>query len=110
MANGGRKSPRQFLCSDALWSTYQRMAEDQEKGVDELISDALVAYAQLAGYQTGVATGDDDDGPATPPPERAPRRSGRPVPGAAAAAHAPRGRALRSAGIPGPGPAGSAWA
>jgi hypothetical protein len=68
MANGGRKSPRQFLCSDALWSTVQRMAEDQEKGVDELISDALVAYAQLAGYQTGVAGGDDEEGPATPPP------------------------------------------
>jgi hypothetical protein len=72
MAAGGRKSPRQFLCSDSLWSTFQRMAEDQEKGVDELISDALVAYAQLAGYQTGVSTEADEDGPATPPPARAP--------------------------------------
>jgi hypothetical protein len=72
MAAGGRKSPHQFLCSDALWSTFQRMAEDQEKGVDELISDALVAYAQLAGYQTGISRDDDDDGPATPPPSRVP--------------------------------------
>jgi hypothetical protein len=72
MAAGGRKSPRQFLCSDSLWSTFQRMAEDQEKGVDELISDALVAYAQLAGYQTGVSSEGDDEGPATPPPARAP--------------------------------------
>jgi hypothetical protein len=83
MANGGRKSPRQFLCSDGLWSTYQRMAEDQEKGVDELISDALVAYAQLAGYQTGVAASDDEEGPATPPPSpsRAPSAAsgGRPL-------------------------------
>jgi len=71
MAASSRKSPHQFLCSDALWSTCQRMAEDQEKGVDELISDALVAYAQLAGYQTGISI-DDDDGPATPPPTHAP--------------------------------------
>jgi hypothetical protein len=80
MAAGGRNSPHQFLCSDALWSTFQRMAEDQEKGVDELISDALVAYAQLAGYQTGISMGDDDDGPATPPPSRAPSAAaGRPL-------------------------------
>jgi hypothetical protein len=82
MGASGRKSPHQFLCTDALWTTYQRMAEDQEKGVDELISDALVAYAQLAGYQTGV-TGDpdDDDGPATPPPSRAREASvSRPLP------------------------------
>ena len=80
MAAGGRKSAHQFLCSDTLWSTFQRMAEDQEKGVDELISDALVAYAQLAGYQTGISTGDDDDGPATPPPSRAPSvAAGRPL-------------------------------
>jgi hypothetical protein len=52
------------------------MSEDQEKGVDELIADALVAYAQLAGYQTGVSDDDDDDGPATPPPERVPGGSG----------------------------------
>ncbi|MDB4980335.1 MAG: hypothetical protein JWM82_1087, partial [Myxococcales bacterium] len=72
MGASGRKSPHQFLCTDAVWTTYQRMAEDQEKGVDELISDALVAYAQLAGYQTGITSEpDDDEGPATPPPARA---------------------------------------
>jgi FHA domain len=81
MGASGRKSPHQFLCTDALWSTYQRMAEDQEKGVDELISDALVAYAQLAGYQTGVAADEaDDEGPATPPPVRTRESSSRPLP------------------------------
>jgi FHA domain len=75
MAANGRKSSHPVLCSDALWTTFQRMAEDQEKSVDELVSDALVAYAQLAGYQTGVSSDDDeasDDGSATPPPARAP--------------------------------------
>src|SRR5215831_13609046 len=64
----GRKNPRQFQCTDAVWNTVRRMAEEQEKGVDELISDALVAYAQLAGYQTGVSV--EEDGPVTPPPTR----------------------------------------
>jgi hypothetical protein len=64
----GRKNPRQFQCTDAVWNTVQRMAEEQEKGIDELINDALVAYAQLAGYQTGVSV--DDEGPITPPPTR----------------------------------------
>jgi hypothetical protein len=71
MAANGRKSIHQFLCSDALWSTFQRIAEDQEKGIDELISDALTAYAQLAGYQTGISIDEaDDEGPVTPPPVR----------------------------------------
>jgi hypothetical protein len=99
----GRKSAHQFLCSDALWSTFQRMAEDQEKGVDELIADALVAYAQLAGYQTGISM-DDDEGPATPPPVRSPAfaaaAAGRPL--------APPPPPMPSAGrfgrpVPGPG-------
>ena len=51
------------------------MAEDQEKSVDELINDALEAYAQLAGYQTGIdlirIRTRDDDGPSTPPPSTA---------------------------------------
>jgi FHA domain len=65
----GRKSLRQFQCPDAMWNTVRRMAEEQEKGVDELILDALLAYAQLAGYQTGVSL-EEPDGPVTPPPVR----------------------------------------
>jgi hypothetical protein len=81
MAVPGRRSTRQFHCSDALWETFRRMAADQEKGVDELINDALEAYAQLAGYQTGIDAeppfaGVGDDGPATPPPAHIPQRRG----------------------------------
>jgi hypothetical protein len=105
MAAGGRKSPRQFLCSDALWSTFQRMAEDQEKGVDEIISDALVAYAQLAGYQTGVSTSDDEEGPATPPPVHTPAAASRPLPPPPPPMPAAGGRFGRP--IPGPGGLGA---
>jgi hypothetical protein len=73
MALFGRKSMRQFACNDALWATFERMAGDQEKSVDELVNDALESYAQLAGYQTGIDAeseegGGDFDGPSTPPP------------------------------------------
>ena len=74
MALFGRKSLRQFACNDTLWATFERMAGDQEKNVDDLVNDALEAYAQLAGYQTGIdaesSAGDDGDldGPTTPAP------------------------------------------
>src|SRR3954463_12990273 len=74
MALFGRKSLRQFACNDALWATFERMAGDQEKSVDDLVNDALEAYAQLAGYQTGIDAeaeaerSEDYDGPSTPPP------------------------------------------
>ena len=63
MALFGRKSLRQFACNDALWATFERMAGDQEKNVDELVNDALEAYAQLAGYQTGIERRFRDHGP-----------------------------------------------
>jgi hypothetical protein len=91
MAGSGRRSPRQFQCNDGIWDTFRRMSADQEKGLDDLINDAMEAYAQLAGYQTGIdaaeapsfsdleGTGSrmglgqlgQEDGPATPPPAQA---------------------------------------
>jgi len=75
MALFGRKSLRQFACNDTLWATFERMASDQEKNVDDLVNDALEAYAQLAGYQTGIDADsevvqeeEDLDGPSTPAP------------------------------------------
>jgi hypothetical protein len=82
----GKKSLRQFYCPDVLWQTFLRMAEEQEKGVDELISDAMVAYAQLSGYQTGIS--DESTPPPSvpaprlqaPPPPSMPARTARTVP------------------------------
>jgi hypothetical protein len=86
MALFGRKSLRQFACNDALWATFERMAGDQEKSVDDLVNDALESYAQLAGYQTGIDADseaerpDDLDGPSTPPPATAHGRHHNQVP------------------------------
>jgi hypothetical protein len=84
MALPGRKSLRQFQCNDTLWVTFRRMAEDQEKEVDEMICDAMEAYAQLSGYQTGInALAEENQ--MTPPPASPPR----PAPPRAAALDAP---------------------
>jgi FHA domain len=83
MALPGRKSLRQFQCNDTLWVTFRRMAEDQEKEVDDIIADALEAYAQLSGYQTGI-NALEAESQLTPPPSAA-RQQQR----AAAPAHLP---------------------
>jgi hypothetical protein len=78
MALHGRKSLRQFQCNDALWVTFRRMAEDQEKEVDEVIGDALEAFAQLSGYQTGINASNESQ--VTPPPAARPRAPAPPPP------------------------------
>ena len=56
----GRSSVRQINLRDHLWRTFELMAADQEKSIDELVNDALAAYAQIAGYET---TGSRDSSP-----------------------------------------------
>ena len=73
MALPGRKSLRQFQCNDTLWVTFRRMAEDQEKEVDDMIADAMEAYAQLSGYQTGI-NALESESQLTPPPSSAHHR------------------------------------
>ena len=73
MALPGRKSLRQFQCNDTLWVTFRRMAEDQEKEVDDMIADAMEAYAQLSGYQTGI-NALESESQLTPPPSSAQQR------------------------------------
>jgi FHA domain len=79
MALHGRKSLRQFQCNDALWVTFRRMAEDQEKEIDDVIADALEAFAQLSGYQTGINSASTES-QVTPPPAARPRAPAVPPP------------------------------
>jgi hypothetical protein len=116
MAQGhGRKSPRQFHCDDALWETFRRMSADQEKGVDELINDALESYAQLAGYQTGIDSEPPfpqfrqaaDETTNTPPPAAPVRRAPPAPPPPPPAGRFGRGMPAPEAGLGGmfqPGP------
>jgi neural Wiskott-Aldrich syndrome protein len=63
------------------------MAEDQEKEVDDMIADAMEAYAQLSGYQTGI-NALESESQLTPPPSSAHHRQ-RPAVAAAVAAPPP---------------------
>ena len=56
-----RTFPREFQCQEALWDTFHQMSGELEKSVDELINDAMTAYAQLNGYEIDAAVH-------TPPP------------------------------------------
>jgi neural Wiskott-Aldrich syndrome protein len=47
-----RTSVRRVNLRDRLWRTFEVMSEEQEKSLDDLVNDAMAAYAQLAGYET----------------------------------------------------------
>ena len=49
-----RTSVREIRCEDRLWQTFEQISEEQDKSVEELVSDAMTAYAQIAGYETAV--------------------------------------------------------
>ena len=47
---------RQFRCHDLLWGVFEEMAGDQDRPVDQLIDEAMRAYAKSQGY--GVPPGE----------------------------------------------------
>src|ERR1700727_5007 len=101
MALHGRKSLRQFQGNHALWVTFRRMAEDQEKESDDVIGDAREASAQLSGYQTGI-----NESQLTPPPAARPRAPAPPPPPPPPPAPAPAAAARSRFTRPVPEPTG----
>jgi hypothetical protein len=45
-----RKTLRHFYCRDVLWQSFERMSEALDRGVDELVNEAMRALAQQQGY------------------------------------------------------------
>jgi len=41
---------RQFRCHDLLWDVFEEMASDQDRPVDQIIDEAMRAYAKGQGY------------------------------------------------------------
>jgi hypothetical protein len=91
-----RSTARSVHLRDRLWRTYEIMSEEQEKSVDDLVNDALAAYAQLAGYDTSSSGHEGVSAIAVTPvstvlpspaasaasiPPRPPPSSGPPLPG-----------------------------
>jgi hypothetical protein len=72
-----RKTLRHFYCSDSLWHMFEQMSETMDRGVDELVNEAMRAYAERGGYLAGPDTDAQPSGlfvpdgsrsPAVPPP------------------------------------------
>ena len=75
-ADPNRKTLRHFYCRDSLWHSFERMSEDLDRGVDDLVNEAMRFFAREKGY---LPT--DNDGPRLsstgrlvppPPPARRP--------------------------------------
>lgn len=72
-----RKTLRHFYCSDNLWQMFEQISETMDRGVDELVNEAMRAFAEQAGYLSGPDTDAQPSGlfvpdssrpPAVPPP------------------------------------------
>ncbi len=68
---------RHFYCSDLVWQMFEQMSEAMDRGVDDLVNDAMRAFAEQGGYLTGPDTDaqpsglfvpDGSRGAAVPPP------------------------------------------
>lgn len=60
-----KKTLRHFYCRDALWHCFERMSEDFDRGVDDLVNEAMRSFAREKGY---LPTENDKPGLPTPPP------------------------------------------
>jgi hypothetical protein len=96
-ADPNRKTLRHFYCRDSLWHSFERMSEDLDRGVDELVNEAMRFFAREKGY---LPTDSDGPRPGTnrivppPPPARRP-------------AQATPGSSLRTSALPTRAPAAS---
>jgi hypothetical protein len=70
-----RKTLRHFYCRDALWHSFERMSEDFDRGIDELVNEAMRLYAREKGY---LPT--ENDARPMPPPARPSARAPTPPP------------------------------
>jgi len=51
-ADLNKKTLRHFYCRDALWQCFERMSEDLDRGVDDLVNEAMRVFAREKGYLT----------------------------------------------------------
>jgi hypothetical protein len=72
-----RKTLRHFYCTDEIWQAFERMSEDMDRGVDDLVNEAMRVYAEQGGYLASEDTDAQPSGlfvperppsPAVPPP------------------------------------------
>src|SRR5262249_19555713 len=81
-----KKTGRTFQCRDALWDTFQQMAQELECSVDYLINESMKQYARqrYAGRAAGTTTGNistrsEGSSPPASGPTGSARRGPRPL-------------------------------
>jgi hypothetical protein len=82
-ADPNRKTLRHFYCRDALWHSFERMSEDLDRGIDELVNEAMRVFAREKGYlptESDSPRGSRPTGPPPPPPSRKPTPPPPPAP------------------------------
>jgi hypothetical protein len=67
-----RKTLRHFYCLDSIWEMFEQMSETLDRGVDELVNEAMRAFAEKNGYFVGPDTDAQPSGLYIPDPSRPP--------------------------------------
>ena len=49
-ADLNKKTIRHFYCRDGLWQCFERISEDLDRGVDDLVNEAMRLFAREKGY------------------------------------------------------------
>jgi hypothetical protein len=65
-----RKTLRHFYCSDSLWQIFEELSEAADRGVDDMVNEAMRVYAEQGGYQAGPDTDAQPSGLYLPEPPR----------------------------------------
>ena len=85
-ADPNRKTLRHFYCRDTLWQSFERMSEDLDRGIDDLVNEAMRIMARDKGYLPTESEGPRQPGsrpksaPAQAAPPPPPRRMTPPPP------------------------------
>ena len=104
-ADPNRKTLRHFYCRDTLWQSFERMSEDLDRGVDDLVNEAMRIMARDKGYLPTESEGPraTSTRQVVPPPPPAPRRTMPPPPPPARGGGSAGGfRSSSSAALPAP--------
>lgn len=104
-----RKTLRHFYCSDMIWQMFEQMSETMDRGVDELVNEAMRAFAEQHGYLVSPDTDAQPSQLFLPPDAGRPPAVPPPLPAGRATAHyAGRPALPRGASAPLPPPVPSA--
>jgi hypothetical protein len=112
-----KKTLRHFYCRDALWQCFEKMSEDFDRGVDDMVNEAMRVFAREKGYLSGAQDSRPtpvDSRPAAgqhptlrPPPLPPPSRASMSVPPALAMPAAAPAKRTTTTAASAPGTAGA---